>query len=102
MRKMLAVARKEFRQIWRDTRTLITLLFVPAFFLLLYGYALNFDLRHVRLAVADRDRSTESRALIAAFVNSGYFDLVATIGADSMVDRLMETNEVRAVIVIPA
>src|SRR6267378_4098201 len=74
MRKTMAVARKEFRQIWRDTRTLMTLLFVPAFFLLLYGYALNFDIRHVRLGVDDRDRTMESRALIAAFVNSGYFD----------------------------
>jgi len=101
MRKTIAVARKEFRQIWRDTRTLMTLLFVPAFFLLLYGYALNFDIRHVRLAVDDRDHSAESRALIAAFVNSGYFDLVATIGDAPMVDRLMDTNDVRAVIVIP-
>ena len=122
MRKMIAVGRKEIRQIWRDTRTLMTLLFVPAFFLLLYGYALNFDIRHVRLAVDDRDRSAESRALIAAFVNSGYFDLVATIGEGGSeptrptlagalagrllskpptVDRLMDTNEVRAVIVIP-
>ncbi len=101
MRKLIAVSRKEFLQIWRDTRTLITLLFVPAFFLLLYGYALNFDIRHVRLAVDDRDRSTESRALIAAFVNSGYFDLVATIDPVSTVDRLMDRNQVRAVIVIP-
>jgi len=119
MRKTIAVARKEFRQIWRDTRTLMTLLFVPAFFLLLYGYALNFDIRHVRLAVDDRDRSAESRALIAAFVNSGYFDLVATIGDAATekprpgpvlldpptdpptVNRLMDTNDVRAVIVIP-
>ena len=54
------------------------LLFVPAFFLLLYGYALNFDIRHVRLGVDDRDRIAESRALVAAFVNSGYFDLAST------------------------
>ena len=101
MRKMAAVARKEFRQIWRDTRTLMTLLFVPAFFLLLYGYALNFDIRHVRLGVDDRDRSTESRALIAAFVNSGYFDLTAMIDHPRTADRLMNTNAVRAILVIP-
>ena len=51
-----AVGRKEFRQILRDRRTLMILLFVPAFFLLLYGYALNFDIRHVALAVDDRDQ----------------------------------------------
>ena len=62
MRKALAVGRKEFRQILRDRRTLLILLFVPAFFLLLYGYALNFDIRHVRLAVEDRDDTPESRA----------------------------------------
>ena len=101
MRKMIAVSHKEFLQIWRDTRTLMTLLFVPAFFLLLYGYALNFDIRHVRLAVDDRDRSAESRALIAAFVHSGYFDLVATIEDAAAVNRLMDTNDVRVVIVIP-
>ena len=46
-----AVARKEMRQIGRDRGTLLILLFVPAFFLLVYGYALNFDIRHIRLAV---------------------------------------------------
>jgi ABC-2 type transport system permease protein len=98
---MLAVARKEFRQIWRDTRTLTTLLFVPAFFLLLYGYALNFDIRHVALGVDDRDRTTESRALVSAFVNSGYFDLVANVASDAETTRLMDVNAVRAVLVIP-
>src|SRR5438034_4237669 len=90
MRKMMAVARKEFRQIWRDTRTLMTLLFVPAFFLLLYGYALNFDIRHVRLAVDDRDGSAASRSLVSAFVNSGYFDLVANV--DAVFDEARSTG----------
>ena len=71
--------RKELRQIVRDRRTLLILLFVPAFFLLLYGYALNWDIRHIRLAVDDRDRTVESRVADSAFVNSGYFDLVGTI-----------------------
>ena len=101
MRKMMAVARKEFRQIWRDTRTLMTLLFVPAFFLLLYGYALNFDIRPVGLAVDDRDRTMESRALISAFVNSGYFDLVASVD-EAGTTRRMNRNDVRAVVVIPS
>ena len=45
MRKAFAVGRKELRQILRDRRTLMILLFIPAFFLLLFGYALNFDIR---------------------------------------------------------
>ena len=65
MRKVLAVGRKEFRQIARDRRSLLVLLFVPAFFLLLYGYALNFDVQNIQLAVQDNDRTPASRELVA-------------------------------------
>jgi ABC-2 type transport system permease protein len=102
MRKVLAVARKELRQIRRDRRTLMILLFVPALFLLLYGYALNFDIRHVGLAVEDRDRSSRSRALISAFVNSGYFDLVVDVTSAADINRAFDRNEARAALVIPA
>ena len=54
-----AVAVKELRQIRRDARTLVILIFVPAFFLFLYGYALNFDIRHVAMAVEDRDGTAD-------------------------------------------
>jgi ABC-2 type transport system permease protein len=101
VRKALAVGRKEFRQIARDRRTLLILLFVPAFFLLLYGYALNFDIRHVALAVEDNDRSPESRALVSAFINSGYFDFAGEATSDASVVSMMNSNRVRAVLVIP-
>ena len=97
-----AVAVKELHQIWRDRRTLLILLFVPAFFLLIYGYALNFDIRHVQLGVEDGDRSVESRDVISAFVNSGYFDLAADVTNDANIGRLLDRNDVRAVLVIPA
>jgi ABC-2 type transport system permease protein len=100
--KALAVYRKELRQIARDRRTLMILVFVPAFFLLLYGYALNFDIRHVRLAVEDRDSTPASRAIVSAFVNSGYFDLVATVYSPEESERLLDLNQARAVLVIPA
>jgi ABC-2 type transport system permease protein len=100
--KVLAIVVKELRQIARDRRTLLILLFVPAFFLLLYGYALSFDIRHIRLAVDDRDRSTHSRDLISAFVNSGFFDLVATVDDPGDLVRLIDRNEARAALVVPA
>jgi drug efflux transport system permease protein len=101
MRKTIAVATKELRQIGRDRRTLVILLFVPAMFLLLYGYALNFDIRNVRLAVEDRDRTAQSRTLVSAFVNSGYFDFAADVTAAGEIERLMNRNQVRAALVIP-
>ena len=101
MTKALAVGRKELRQIRRDSRTLLILAFVPAFFLLLYGYALNFDIRHIALAVEDRDGSPESRSVVSAFVNSGYFDLVAAVYSPHEAERLLDRNDARAVLVIP-
>ena len=101
MRKALAVYRKELRQIGRDRRTLLILIFVPAFFLLLYGYALNFDIRHVKLAVQDRDGTPESRSVVAAFINSGYFDLAGAVYSPGEAERLLDLNEARAVLVIP-
>jgi ABC-2 type transport system permease protein len=101
MNKALAVGKKEFRQILRDRRTLMILLFIPVFFLLLYGYALNFDIRHVALAVEDRDQSTESRTLVNAFVNSGYFDVAASFGSEDALRRLMDANTIRAALIIP-
>ena len=101
MIRALAVGRKELRQIGRDRRTLMILAFVPAFFLLLYGYALNFDIRHIALAVEDRDGTAESRSVVSAFVNSGYFDLVASVYSPAEAERLLDRNDARAVLVIP-
>jgi ABC-2 type transport system permease protein len=101
MRRALAVYRKELRQIRRDRRTLMTIVFVPAFFLLLYGYALNWDIKHIALAVQDRDGTPESRALIAAFVNSSYFDRTADTYDPREMDRLLDLNQARAALVIP-
>jgi ABC-2 type transport system permease protein len=99
---ILAIFAKEFRQIRRDRRTLSIVLFVPAFFLLVYGYALSFDIRNIPLAVEDNDRSSASREVISAFVNSGYFDLVATIDSQAEIDDLLDKGMARAVLVIPA
>lgn len=101
MKRAWAVSLKELRQIVRDRRTLIILLFIPAFFLFLYGYALNFDIRHVALAVQDRDGSVESRELLARFTSSTYFDIAAVVRSDAELDAVMDRGEARAALVIP-
>ena len=102
MRTAWAVAVKELRQIRRDRRTLLILGVVPTFFLFLYGYALNFDIRHVRLGVEDRDGSAESREVVAAFSRSAYFDLVATPVGEAAGDALIDRGVVRVLLVVPA
>ncbi|HEY7409386.1 MAG TPA: ABC transporter permease [Vicinamibacteria bacterium] len=101
MKKLRAVAVKEVRQIRRDPLSLLMLLGLPAFMLVLYGFALNFDVRHVALAVQDRDLSPRSRDLVAAFVRSTYFDLAATPGPGADLEALTARGEARAVLVIP-
>ena len=101
MKKLRAVAVKEVRQILRDPLSLVMLLGLPAFMLVLYGFALNFDVRHVQLAVQDEDRSAASRELIATFVNSTYFDIVATPEPGADLPALTERRVAKAVLVIP-
>jgi len=101
VRRLAAVAVKELRQIRRDPFSLLMLVAFPAFMLVIYGFALNFDVRHVRLAVQDRDRSPASRDLVASFTHSTYFDLVATPGPGEDLDALVERGAARAILVIP-
>jgi ABC-2 type transport system permease protein len=97
-----AVAVKELRQIGRDRRTLMILVFLPAFFLFLFGYALNFDIRHVSLAIEDRDQTPDSRSLVAGFVHSAYFDVAAVVHGPAEVEALVDRGRARAVLVVPA
>ena len=101
MKKLRAVAVKELRQIRRDPLSLLMLLGLPAFLLVLYGFALNFDVRHVDLAVQDFDHTAHSRELLAAFVRSTYFDVVATPGAGADLEDLTARGVARGVLVIP-
>jgi len=101
MRKILAVAHKEVRQIVRDPLTLVMLLGLPAFMLVIFGYAISFDVDHVALGVQDRDRSPASRELIASFVENDRFDLAAELTTDLAIERAIEESRVYVVLVIP-
>lgn len=92
---------KEFRQISRDTRTLGVLLFIPAFMLIMFGYALNFDVKNIPLAVYDDDNSAYSREYVRNFYNSEYFDLRYHLSNKDEIDALMGDEKIRAAIVIP-
>jgi ABC-2 type transport system permease protein len=101
LRKIWAIARKELRQSSRDPLSLAMLLGVPTMMLLMYGFALNFDVRHVRLALVDRDKTQASRELVASFVNSTYFDLVADLPANADLGAVTEARLAKAVLTIP-
>jgi ABC-2 type transport system permease protein len=99
---ILPIVRKEFRQIKRDKRILGVLLFIPAMMLLLFGYALNFDVKNTRMAVYDEDRSSTSREFIDQFFVSEYFTKVRTLESKKEIDGLIDREDVRVVLVIPS
>jgi ABC-2 type transport system permease protein len=99
---ILAIVRKEFRQIRRDKRALGVLLLIPAMMLVMFGYALNFDVKHSALAVCDEDNSKTSRAFTQLFFNSEYFDYAYQLADLRNIDELLDVEKARAVIVIPA
>lgn len=92
---------KEFRQVRRDSRTLGVLIFVPAFMLVMFGYALNFDVKHISLAVYDEDNSEKSREFAQNFLHSEYFDYKYSLSSPKEINELMNREEVRVALVIP-
>ena len=72
-----AMAAKEVLHVRRDPRTLYLALVMPPLLLLLFGYGVSFDIDRIPLAVADSDRSPESRALVNAFTRSNEFRVVS-------------------------
>ena len=95
------VVKKEFLQIARDKRSLILLLVLPAFLLIMYGYALNFDVKHLSLAVLDQEKSQRSRDFLDGFLNTEYFDLKFRLTNMRQIDDLMGKGEVQLALVVP-
>jgi ABC-2 type transport system permease protein len=96
--RLKAMLVKEFIQALRDPRMRFILFVIPVFQTVVFGYAVNTDVRHVKTAVYDLDNSPESRDLTAQFVRSGYFDVTEYVQNDSRVRELMDRSAVKAVI----
>jgi len=99
--RLLAVARKETIQLRRDTRSLLMAFVLPVLLLILFGYAISWDVNDIAMAVLDRDGSSASRELVDAFRASGYFDVRAFIEDEAKIDALLDRGSVRTVLVIP-
>ena len=76
-RKVRYLFVKELIQTLRDKRMRITLIVPPILQLIVFGYAANLDVKHIRTAIRDLDQSVESRDLIGRFGSSKYFDIVS-------------------------
>jgi len=98
--RLRSVIRKEFIQLVRDRRTLITIITLPIMQLILYGYLSN-DVTHIATAVFDESRTPESRTLLNAFVNTTYVDLRYYTTSFDSVRRLIDGGDAKIGIWIP-
>jgi ABC-2 type transport system permease protein len=92
---------KELIQTLRDKRMRITLIVPPVLQLIVFGYAANLDVKHIRTAIRDLDQSVESRDLIGRFGSSKYFDIVLYPNTPGEVKALIDRGEVTVSIEIP-
>ena len=100
-RRLKAIVRKEFIHVWRDPRSLAVALIIPVVMLLLYGYGMNTDVKHLRTAVMDMDNTSRSRDLLAAFSQSGYFDFNVRTDSYAGLDHMLGSGKVSLAIVVP-
>ncbi|MEW6510190.1 MAG: ABC transporter permease [Bacteroidota bacterium] len=101
IKRIRPVVIKEFRQIRRDKRSLGVLLVFPALLVLLIGYALNFDVKHISLAVFNQDMSPTSREFVRSFSNSEYFDFTYTVERYEEISALLDQEKALVAAVIP-
>jgi ABC-2 type transport system permease protein len=99
--RIAAIIRKEFIQIRRDRRTLAIVLVLPVMQLLLLGYAINTVVDHLPTIVLDESRDADSRALVSALQNSGYFDVVGYVHTRQDVIGAVDAGRVKVGLVIP-
>jgi ABC-2 type transport system permease protein len=100
-RRFWAVVVKEFIQMRRDRLTFAMMIGIPLIQLILFGYAINADPRHLPLAVLSGDNSVFSRTIVSAMQNSTYFDLVQEIHSRAEADNLLREGRVQFVLTIP-
>lgn len=101
LHRIYAIAKKEFRQLKRDKRLIFVIFFFPVMLLIMFGYAVNFDVKHVKIAIYDQERSSLSRDFINSLLHSEYFDLVNMISSEQEINRHLDDKLAQCVIVIP-
>lgn len=92
---------KEFRQLFRDSRMLRTILVMPVIQLLMFGYIATLDIKHIPTAVMDEDKTSLSRAYVRNMENAGYFDLKYYVSSEREFTQLLDSGKASIVVRIP-
>ncbi len=98
----LVIAWKELLQLRRDRMTLAMMAVLPILQLLLFGYAINTDVRHIPTVVFDQDHSAASRELASSLEATGFYDLRGAVQSYEEIEVALRSDRARAALVIPA
>lgn len=99
--RLWAMARKEALQLKRDPKSLALGFLLPALLLVLFGYAISWDVDDIATAVLDQSRSRESREVIDAFRSAGYFTVVEQLQSAAEIEQTLDFGRAQLVLVFP-
>ena len=99
--RILPLTRKETLHILRDPRSLYLAIVLPVVLLILFGYAITFDVRHIPVGIVDQDSSFLSRDFISRVKGSEYLDLVYLSNSSSGLESLLDKGKVKIILIIP-
>jgi ABC-2 type transport system permease protein len=102
LNRIFAVAAKEILQLRRDRLTLGMVIGIPALQLVLFGYAINTDIRNLRAAIADQSGTRASRDLVGAVEASQVADFVRVTNTPRELEELLRRGKVKIGVFIPS
>ncbi|MFT4297202.1 MAG: ABC transporter permease [Micropruina sp.] len=102
LNRIAALIAKEFRHLGRDRRTLAVVLALPVLQMILFAYAISFDVKNVSTVVIDQDRTPASAAYLRSYSSSDFFRVVGNADSLADVDRVFDHNLARIAVVVPA
>ncbi|MDD5088816.1 MAG: ABC transporter permease [bacterium] len=101
MKRIRAIAHKEFLHVVRDPRSLLLAILMPMMMVFLYGYAIDMDMKKLKVAVMDLDQSAASRDLVRRMTSSGFISDAARLTSRTEIERGFRRDLFRAAMIIP-
>src|ERR1043165_6610870 len=99
MRGFWSIAAKEFLHLRRDPTTLVIALMIPMIQLTLFGYAIDFDIRHIASVVVDLDRTRESRAYVDTVRSTQYVDVTGYCATPEAAEQALRRGDARVAVI---
>ena len=101
LRRLGSIVVKELRQLRRDRLTFAMIIGIPTMQLILFGYAINLDVRNLETAVLDQSDTARSRELVAGLAATGVMHMGRVVSSPQEVEALMRAGEISAAVVLP-